>query len=97
VNVNKYGASLSETKNAELPLTSGSASGDVEMAEEGGLPSVGKEKTDYRGKPDRYTGKHREANHPFDRKSGTGKGKEVNNGHGKGNWGDIRDEIEGQL
>jgi len=32
----------------------------------------------------------------LDRKSGTGKGKElVKGGHGKGNWGDVADEING--
>ena len=43
-------------------------------------------------------GNPRQQSHPFDRKSGTGKGKEApKGGHGKGNWGDLRDEIEGQL
>jgi hypothetical protein len=57
--------------------------------------SSNKEKVDYRSKPERYGGKHREPNHPFDRKSGTGQLRDApKGGHGKGNWGDLRDEIE---
>ena len=72
--------------------------GDVLLPEDQGIPMLGKEKFDYRGKKDVYMGKPRQANHPFDRKSGTGKNKEATKGgHGKGNWGDLKDEIEGQL
>ena len=40
-------------------------------------------------------GKPREHWHPFDRKSGTGRGKEVTKGgHGKNNWGNLRDEVD---
>jgi len=64
------------------------------MPEGQGIPMLGKEKFDYRGKADRFMGNPRQT-HPFDRKSGTGKGKEApKGGHGKGNWGDLKDEIE---
>lgn len=89
---------MQETKNAELPLSSGIVAGDAMMPDDGGIPQLGKERYDYRGKHDSYMGNPRQTHHPFDRKSGTGKGKEVTKGgHGKGNWGDLRDEIEGQL
>jgi len=89
------GDSLPETKNAELPLKSGVASGDALLPEDHGIPMIGKEKIDYRGKKEGFMGNFRQS-HPFDRKSGTGKGREVTKGgHGKGNWGDLRDEIEG--
>jgi plasminogen activator inhibitor 1 RNA-binding protein len=56
-----------------------------------------KDKPDWRGKNAHYKGKPRQGDHPFDRKSGTGRGRELNKGgHGKGNWGDVRDEIQGQ-
>jgi len=80
----------------ELPLRSGAAGGESMMPDDGGIPQLGKEKYDYRGKHDTFMGNPRQINHPFDRKSGTGKGREINKGgHGKGNWGDLRDEIEG--
>lgn len=42
-----------------------------------------------------YVGDPRQKFHPYDRKSGTGAGKKdvQKGGHGKGNWGDLRDEI----
>jgi hypothetical protein len=58
-----------------------------------------KERVDYRGKTSHYKGARRhQDDHPFDKKSGTGRGREVaKGGHGKGNWGDNRDEITGQI
>jgi plasminogen activator inhibitor 1 RNA-binding protein len=58
-----------------------------------------KERPDWRGKTSHYKGKPRQfGDHPFDRKSGTGRGRELaKGGHGKGNWGDVRDEIQGQV
>jgi len=58
-----------------------------------------KERVDYRGKTSHYRGARRHADdHPFDRKSGTGRGRDLTKGgHGKGNWGDIRDEVTGQI
>jgi hypothetical protein len=42
----------------------------------------------HRGAPRYYHGKPREENHPFDRRSGTGRGYELKKGgHGRGNWG----------
>ena len=53
-----------------------------------------KEKVDFQGKHEGYRGKPREEWHPYDRKSGTGRGHEVSkHGHGKGNWGDLKDEL----
>jgi len=64
--------------------------------EDFGIPQTGKERVDYRGKDDKFIGKNFRSSHPFDRKSGSGKVKEATKGgHGKGNWGDLRDEIEG--
>jgi hypothetical protein len=59
VNLTKLGDSLPETENAELPLRSGVAGGDSMMPDDGGIPQLGKEKYDYRGKPDQYMGKPR--------------------------------------
>ena len=58
-----------------------------------------KERVDYRGKSTHYKGNPRHVgDHPFDRKSGTGRGREAaKGGHGKGNWGDMRDEVAGQI
>ena len=51
-----------------------------------------KETVDYQGKGERFAGKPR-SRHPYDRKSGTGRGKEVaKDGHGRGNWGNIEEE-----
>lgn len=62
--------------------------------DEGMLYKAPKEKIDHTGKTDSYQGKAREKWHPLDKKSGTGKGKELQkHGHGKNNWGDITDEI----
>lgn len=62
------------------------------------VTGVRKERVDFRGKNQHYHGNPRQPFHPFDRKSGTGRGKEMaKGGHGKGNWGDIKDEIVGQL
>ena len=45
----------------------------------------------HRGKTHYYSGKPREDYHPYDRKSGTGRGREVKReGHGKGNWGSYK-------
>lgn len=53
-----------------------------------------KESVDYIGKREEYQGKPREQWHPYDRKSGTGRGKELpKGGHGRGNWGNLRDEL----
>lgn len=50
---------------------------------------------DLYGKHEGFEGKAREHWHPFDRKSGTGRGKELpKGGHGKANWGDIKDELQ---
>lgn len=62
--------------------------------DEGILYELHKESKDFLGKHEGYEGKAREHWHPFDRKSGTGRGKELpKGGHGKANWGDLRDEI----
>jgi len=42
--------------------------------------SANKEKVDHVGKHEGFSGKHRELFHPFDKKSGTGRGKEVPKG-----------------
>ena len=95
VNLQELGDSSPETENAEIPVKSGALIGDVNMPEDDGIPYIGKEKIDYRGKKEGFTGNPRQP-HPFDRKSGTGKGREATKGgHGKGNWGDLRDEITG--
>jgi hypothetical protein len=58
-----------------------------------------KERVDWRGKSSAFRGKPRhQGDHPYDRKSGTGRGRELaKGGHGKGNWGDVNDEISGQI
>lgn len=58
-----------------------------------------KERVDWRGKSSGFRGKPRhQGDHPYDRKSGTGRGRELaKGGHGKGNWGDVKDEITGQI
>ena len=49
---------------------------------------------DFQGRHEGYNGKPRETWHPYDRKSGTGRGREVvKQGHGKANWGDLKDEL----
>lgn len=54
-----------------------------------------KESVDFLGKRDGFKGKPRELWHPYDRKSGTGRGRElVKSGHGKGNWGNLGDELQ---
>lgn len=89
---------MGEAEHAELPLRGRSAGrGGLLPREDEGIPQTGKEKNDYRGKHDGHFGKRRELFHPFDRKSGNGKMKDYKGGHGKGNWGDMRDEIVGQL
>lgn len=43
-----------------------------------------------------FAGKPREGAHPYDRKSGTGRGRRPENkrdGHGKGNWGDNQEQV----
>ena len=43
-----------------------------------------------------FTGKPREGAHPYDRRSGTGRGRRPENkrdGHGKGNWGDNQEQV----
>lgn len=60
--------------------------------DEGVLYDAPKEHVDFQGKHEGFTGKQREQWHPFDRKSGTGRGKElIKGGHGKANWGDLED------
>lgn len=45
----------------------------------------------HRGNTHHYAGKPREEYHPYDRKSGTGRGYEnKREGHGKGNWGNEK-------
>lgn len=45
----------------------------------------------HRGKTHYYEGKAREEYHPYDRKSGTGRGHELKKeGYGKGNWGNDK-------
>ena len=62
--------------------------------DEGMLYLQRKEKADFVGKSEHFTGKNREQWHPLDRKSGTGRPMEPpKHGHGKGNWGDLKDEI----
>jgi len=43
----------------------------------------------------KFVGDIRQKWHPYDRKSGTGAGKKDvhKGGHGKANWGDLKDEI----
>jgi plasminogen activator inhibitor 1 RNA-binding protein len=54
-----------------------------------------KEHVDFLGKHEGFQGKPREKWHPYDRKSGTGRGKELpKSGHGKGNWGNLGDELK---
>ena len=54
-----------------------------------------KEHVDYAGKLDHFEGKKREPWHPYDRRSGTGRGKEVaKGGYGMGNWGTREDELK---
>lgn len=63
--------------------------------DEGVLYVQKKEKVDFVGKPDHFEGKHGEKWHPYDRKSGTGRGREVaKGGHGKGNWGNTEDIVK---
>ncbi len=69
---------------------------DQEMTDKGMgmLLLAPKESVDYIGKHEGYQGKPRELWHPYDRKSGTGRGKELpKGGHGRGNWGNLRDEL----
>jgi hypothetical protein len=70
VNVTELASQLPETENAELP--SGTTIAGSLLQEDEGIPQTKKEKNDYRGKKDAFTG-HLRQNHPFDRKSGTGK------------------------
>jgi len=55
---------------------------------------VAHEKRDHNGQTERFPGK-RFAKHEFDRKSGTGRGRDfAKDGHGKGNWGKpIEDDL----
>lgn len=63
--------------------------------DEGILYEMHKETQDNLGKHEGFEGKAREHWHPFDRKSGTGRGKELpKGGHGKANWGDMGDELK---
>lgn len=56
---------------------------------------VAKEKVDFAGKEEHFEGKKRENWHPYDRRSGTGRGREVaKGGHGKGNWGGADDVVK---
>lgn len=53
-----------------------------------------KESVDFNGKHEGFKGKPREIWHPYDKKSGTGRGRELaKSGHGKGNWGNLEDEL----
>ncbi len=68
---------------------------EASVQDEGMLVEAHKEKVDFYGKTEHFAGKKREQYHPLDRKSGTGRGREPpKHGHGKGNWGDIGDEIK---
>lgn len=54
-----------------------------------------KEKLDYMGKEEKFAGKHGEKWHPYDRRSGTGRGRgEAKGGHGRNNWGDTADVVK---
>lgn len=54
-----------------------------------------KERVDFAGKEEHFQGKRNEQWHPYDRRSGTGRGRELaKGGHGKGNWGDSNDIIQ---
>jgi hypothetical protein len=67
----------------------------VYAAEGGDIDQEYKEPTDFHGKREGYLGKPREQWHPYDRKSGTGRGRELpKSGHGKGNWGNLGDELK---
>jgi hypothetical protein len=67
----------------------------VQEGDEGILYLAPKEPTDFFGKHDAFQGKSREQWHPFDKKTGTGRGKELpKGGHGKGNWGNLDDELK---
>lgn len=62
--------------------------------DEGVLYVDRKEKVDFQGKEEHFQGKKNEKWHPFDRRSGTGRGRDVaKGGHGKGNWGKPADEV----
>jgi len=63
---------------------------------EGGADEVyHHKKRDWQGREEKYFGDRREPYHPYDRKSGTGRGRELHKGgHGKGNWGDTNDEVK---
>jgi hypothetical protein len=56
--------------------------------------AVAHEKREFNSGTDRFAGKQF-AKHPYDRRSGTGRGRDVaKEGHGKGNWGKpVEDDV----
>lgn len=67
----------------------------IEGGDEGVLYVQRKEKTDHVGKDEHFKGKRNEQWHPYDRRSGTGRGRDLNKGgHGKGNVGKVEDEVK---
>lgn len=67
----------------------------VEGGDEGVLYVQRKERVDHVGKDQHFQGKKTEQWHPYDRRSGTGRGRDVaKGGHGKGNVGKVEDEIK---
>jgi hypothetical protein len=67
----------------------------TEVGDDGVVIADRKERVDHIGKEEHYAGKRREQWHPYDRKSGTGRGRELaKGGHGKNNWGDVKDELK---
>ncbi len=64
--------------------------------DEGVTQYVRKERVDYAGKEEHFEGKRREQWHPYDRKSGTGRGTRdlAKGGHGRGNLGNTEDVVK---
>ena len=56
-----------------------------------------KERSGFASKEEHFEGKPREQWHPYDRKSGTGRGRGApKEGHGKGNWGNPDEDVKGE-